>query len=232
MMRVVSYNIRKAVGLDWRRDADRIVRVLQEIDADVVVLQEADKRSGHRSGVLSIEQMQQELGYNLVDFAIRPESHGWHGNAVFYREKAVGFNSAQRIDLPTIEPRGAVAALFADPEIEVIGVHLALMRKTRLKQLNALSEHIINAKHPVLIAGDFNAWRHETGIKEIFGATSEMILPGYSFHAARPTAALDRFVLKGAVQHISSHVHQSALAARASDHLPIVIDIAVKKDTL
>ncbi|MEL7014297.1 MAG: endonuclease/exonuclease/phosphatase family protein, partial [Pseudomonadota bacterium] len=49
-MRVTSYNIRKAVGLDWRRDAGRIVDVLGEIDADVVVLQEADKRLGARAG--------------------------------------------------------------------------------------------------------------------------------------------------------------------------------------
>ena len=42
-MRIASYNIRKAVGLDWRRDAIRILDVLEEINADVVVLQEADR---------------------------------------------------------------------------------------------------------------------------------------------------------------------------------------------
>ena len=32
-----SYNIHKAVGIDGRRDADRIVRVLHEMDADVEI---------------------------------------------------------------------------------------------------------------------------------------------------------------------------------------------------
>ena len=34
-----SYNIHKAVGLDRRRDPERIMAVLREIDADVIALQ-------------------------------------------------------------------------------------------------------------------------------------------------------------------------------------------------
>ena len=47
-----SYNIHKAVGLDRRRDPDRIINVLREIDADVIALQEADRRFGQRASVL------------------------------------------------------------------------------------------------------------------------------------------------------------------------------------
>src|SRR5512146_371914 len=45
---VASYNMRKAIGTDRRRRPDRVLHVLQEIDADVVALQEADKRIGGR----------------------------------------------------------------------------------------------------------------------------------------------------------------------------------------
>ena len=65
-MRVASYNIRKAVGLDWRRDPDRIFEVLDEIDADVVVLQEADRRIGSRTGVLSLDRVEAELDLLLA----------------------------------------------------------------------------------------------------------------------------------------------------------------------
>lgn len=46
LVRIASDNIRKAVGLSWRRDPDRIMQVLNEIDVDVVALQEAVKRTG------------------------------------------------------------------------------------------------------------------------------------------------------------------------------------------
>ena len=50
--RLVGAKVRKAVGLDWRRDPRRIIRVLEALDADIVALQEADKRLGSRPAVL------------------------------------------------------------------------------------------------------------------------------------------------------------------------------------
>ena len=47
-----SYNIHKAVGIDGRFDPDRIIAVLRELDADVIALQEADRRFGERESVL------------------------------------------------------------------------------------------------------------------------------------------------------------------------------------
>lgn len=66
-MRVASYNIRKAVGLDWRRDPDRIVDVLAEINADIIVLQEADRRVGTRAGVLPLDRLETEFDYIMTD---------------------------------------------------------------------------------------------------------------------------------------------------------------------
>ncbi|MGD9812262.1 MAG: endonuclease, partial [Sphingobium sp.] len=51
-IRVASYNIRKAIGTDRRRSPERILAVLAEIDADVVILQEADRRFGPRVAAL------------------------------------------------------------------------------------------------------------------------------------------------------------------------------------
>ncbi len=228
-MRIASYNMRKAVGLDWRRDADRIVRVLAEINADVVVLQESDKRVGQRAGVLPQQDMFARLGYRIADLSVRPQSHGWHGNAVLYREDAVSLGSVERIVLPTLEPRGAVSMLLLQPQLEVIGVHLGLTRRNRIAQLRALSSYLETVKHPVLIAGDFNAWRQDDGMGEALGDRFTIIQPGNSFHASRPIAALDRFALTGNVGYASAWVHASPLAKRASDHLPIVIDLDLPK---
>ncbi|RKF14792.1 endonuclease [Roseovarius spongiae] len=225
-VRIASYNIRKAVGLDWRRDGDRIVDVLKEIDADVVALQESDKRIGLRAGVLPIDRLEQELGYRFADLSVRPHSHGWHGNAVLYRpQKGLILDDAQRIELPAFEPRGAVAARFRAPDFEVIGVHLGLTAGIRRKQLAALREHLQTLRHPGLLAGDFNIWKGSRELRDTLGDSCRIIIPGKSFHTSRPTAALDRFVLTGAATPLASHVHRSEKAARASDHLPIVIDL-------
>ena len=56
-MRIVSYNIRKAVGLDRRRDPERILAILREVDADIVVLQEADRRLGRLCVVFALASL-------------------------------------------------------------------------------------------------------------------------------------------------------------------------------
>ena len=51
---LASYNMRKAIGLDRRRDPKRVLEVLREIDADIIALQEADKRFGGRGAELGL----------------------------------------------------------------------------------------------------------------------------------------------------------------------------------
>lgn len=107
-MRIASYNIRKAVGLDWRRDPLRIIRVLAELDADVVALQEADKRLGARPAVLPEDALFDHTGLRVLNVTNGPSS-GWHGNALLVRD-GWRIGATERLSLPGIEPRGALIA--------------------------------------------------------------------------------------------------------------------------
>ena len=69
-----TYNIRKAIGLDRRRDPARILAILREIDADIVALQEADRRFGERASALPQSQIAEHSPYQAVPVARRPDS--------------------------------------------------------------------------------------------------------------------------------------------------------------
>lgn len=146
-MRVASYNIRNAIGLDWRHDPDRIVDVIGEIDADVVVLQEADKRVGSRAGVSSLDRLEKDLGLTPADVTLCPLSHGWQGNAIFVKAHLRDHVPA-RVDLPSIEPRGAVSVQLNDPPLKIIGVHLGLTLGMRRKQMMALENRLQDYDNP------------------------------------------------------------------------------------
>lgn len=118
------------------------------------------------------------------------------------------------------ESRTTVRARF--DALEVVGVHLALMRRTRAKQIHALQNHAAGHRGPLIVAGDFNEWR-----RGLVPPGANMIAPGKSFHSARPIAALDRFFTLGPVEVLFSSGHRSANAKRASDHLPIVMDFRI-----
>ena len=78
-IKVATYNIRKAVGLDQRRDPARILSVLNEIDADIVTLQEVDRRFGARVSALPLAMLEAETPYVPVPLNFRPAAIGWHG---------------------------------------------------------------------------------------------------------------------------------------------------------
>ena len=224
-MRIASYNIRKAVGLDWKRDPLRIIRVLEELDADVVALQEADKRMGSRPAVLPEQQLYDHTGLRILQVTNGPSS-GWHGNALLVRD-TVQVHRTERFSLPGIEPRGAVRADLKGPEfdITVIGTHLGLRRGCRQLQLAHLIEEIgIHAKETIL-AGDMNEWSTRIGF-DLIDDQFDIVAPGRSFHTSRPVAPLDRFAVGRGFRCADAGVHAMGEAKRASDHLPVWMDVA------
>jgi endonuclease/exonuclease/phosphatase family metal-dependent hydrolase len=219
-----SYNIHKAVGTDRLRNPDRILSVLREIDADVIALQEADQRFGERASVLPRQTIDDHTPWQAVPLAVRPESIGWHGNALLVR-RGITIRDAGPVPLPTLEPRGAV---FADLEVDgqpltVVGMHLDLSGLRRRHQVRAVMDFIAKrgSRHPAVLMGDFNQWRQAHGAMREFDHQWTMLNPGRSFPSRQPLAPLDRIVISPEWHCLGTGVHHSLLASRASDHLPV-----------
>jgi endonuclease/exonuclease/phosphatase family metal-dependent hydrolase len=220
-LRVASYNIRKAKGLDGRRDPLRILNVLNGLEADVIALQEADLRLGSRPSALCRNQIAVETDFDVVPVARNDVSLGWHGNAVLIR-KGIAHGQITHIDLPGLEPRGAVRVDL--PGFSLVATHLGLMRRHRARQLRAISKAVQCADRAV-VAGDFNEWSPHKGLEML--EAFDIHAPGHSFHAARPIAALDRIAVSAGLSVGDAGVVQTGPARHASDHLPIWADISV-----
>ena len=216
-----SYNIHKAVGIDRKRDADRIIRVLHELDADVVALQEADLRFGTRAAVLPRDWLE-EGGWQLVPLAMHPGGMAWHGNAIIAR-RGIAIVDAAPITLPSLEPRGAVHARFAKDgrEFDVVGMHLDLSGLLRRRQIETVCAVMRHGEGPAVLLGDLNEWSPRGGALRAFVRDWTVLDPGRSFPGRNPLAALDRIVHSRHWRCSAVSVHHSALAVTASDHLPV-----------
>lgn len=222
MFKVASYNIRKAIGLDRVRNPQRILDVIEETGADVIALQEADRRFGARAAVLP-QAMLHAHGFSAVPLARHIGGLGWHGNAILVRE-GTAIRDSGHIDLPTVEPRGAV---FADIElagyrIRIVGMHLDLSGLRRRQQARAIL-HALERRIPLptVLMGDLNEWRRTGGCLADFGHRHEMALTGRSFPANRPLARLDRIMTSAELRIVGAAAHVSPKARIASDHLPV-----------
>ena len=229
-LKVATYNIHKCVGLDQKRDPARILAVLNEIDADVITLQEADRRFGSRESCLPASLIESETPWHHVQFNIRRGSIGWHGNAILLR-RGITVHHAHPLDLPMLEPRGAVEAhcMIEGRNVRIIGVHLDLSGLWRRRQVRAILKHIDAAPRylPTIIMGDFNQWSDRGALSEFAFHHHRIIKTPKSFHSARPVAHLDRIIVSHDIAVEDQGAHASALAQRASDHLPIWAKLVV-----
>lgn len=224
-LKIATYNMRKAIGLDRRRDPHRILNVLNELEADVLVLQEADRRLGQRPSALPFGLLDSETDFVPVPFSSNGLSLGSHGNAVLVR-KGLTFHDARTVELPGLEPRGAVSVAI-EGKLQVIGTHLGLLRPYRHQQMRALAQHFNHVELPAVILGDFNEWSPRHGFEPL-EQHFDIHTPGRSYHASRPMAALDRIATSSGVELRDAGVDQSKLARIASDHLPVWARLRVR----
>jgi endonuclease/exonuclease/phosphatase family metal-dependent hydrolase len=224
MIVVASYNIRKAIGSDRRRRPDRILEVLCDLDADIIALQEADRRFGSRASAIPLNMLAEHSPYKAVPFDVRPGSMGWHGNALLVRKSAEIIHHTH-LHLPALEPRGAVLAdiRLNGAELRIVGMHLDLSGLWRRRQAHAILAHLEAqpTRMPSVMMGDLNEWRRSGGCLHDFEQHHHMAATGPSFHARQPVARLDRIIVSRDVTVEETGVHRSLAARTASDHLPI-----------
>jgi endonuclease/exonuclease/phosphatase family metal-dependent hydrolase len=224
MIKVASYNIRKGIGADRRRNPDRILDVLREVDADIVALQEADRRFGEREGVIPLHMLDEHSEWKPIVYGMKARSLGWHGNTLLVR-KTIDVLDFEAIHLPSLEPRGAVMADLRTSAgvIRVVGMHLDLSGLWRRRQAATILAHLASCthRHPTVLMGDLNEWTRAAGCLRDFSGDYTIADTGPSFHARRPMGRLDRIMVSPELKIGACGVHATAESRKASDHLPI-----------
>ena len=229
MIRVASYNIQKAIGLDLRRRPGRILDVIAELDADIVALQEVDRRFGDRRSALPADLITSRTGYRIVPIAERPHSIGWHGNAIVVRS-SMQICGHERHVLPQLEPRGAISTIVdtGTGQLRLCAVHLSLLGAARRRQMRFLAGKLDLAGDgvPTVVLGDFNDWFWTERALAALPQTYKLMRPGRSFPAAFPLASLDRILVSPGLTVRAAGVHRSPKSRIASDHLPVWADLS------
>jgi len=228
---VASYNIHRGVGLDRKRDLDRIAQVIGEMSPDVVGLQEVVRENG-MAHADQATYLGQALGMQVVMGETRSYGSGTYGNAVLTRLPVL---SSVRCDLSCDgrEPRGC---LRVDLDLDHTAVHLfnchfGLAFHERRAQLDLLAGFLqaADCDGPRLLVGDFNEWHRGPVTRRLRREFSSPMRRMRRTHpAVFPLFRLDRIYWDVELQGEAFHVHRSRLARVASDHLPVVARLRVR----
>jgi endonuclease/exonuclease/phosphatase family metal-dependent hydrolase len=224
---VATYNIHSGIGVDKQYDLTRVIRVIGELDADIVGLQEVATMVDAET----VELIAVANGYTAVEGPNIVSHRGRYGNLLLSRWPIAEFRLLD-LSVASHEPRGAIEARvqIGESQLRIIVTHLGLRRAERRQQLTRLREAIAGDDTPGAILGDFNAptrfelWRAGFGGHRGFGFAPR------SFPANVPLLALDRIWTRPESILRSVRAHRTPLSRIASDHLPVIADLSLPGD--
>jgi endonuclease/exonuclease/phosphatase family metal-dependent hydrolase len=210
--------------MDRRHDPARIARVITELDADIVALQEftypAEVALDTRAPVVltSLDTYQCVLG------PARRNTTECFGNALLSRHP---IEDVLRLDLSMKrrEPRGALAATIAvgGEPLHVLSVHLGLRVAERRFQVGQILDYLKSIHHErVVVLGDFNDWLPGRSAAHMLDAQLGRSPRVDSFPVFWPLMPLDRIWARPAAALREVTVHKTQLSRMASDHFPVV----------
>ncbi len=244
-LRVVTYNIHRAIGLDRRFRPERIVHILAHHDADLVLLQEVDQGVPRSRQVDLARELAIHLGY--PHFAVGHNvslRKGRYGNATLSRFPIA---RERNIDLTigTRKRRGCQHTTLVLAEgashssrLEVFNLHLGLSARERECQIGVLlRSHELAAltmETPCLIGGDFNDWRSllKPVLTQALGFRFDTQLSSgrsiKTYPSFAPRGGLDRLYSRGRIKLISARRCRLRASRVASDHRPLIADYEIR----
>ena len=226
-VRLLTWNIRKGVGLDGTYDLDRVVRLVSRHEPDVVALQEVDSRRA-RDGGSPFEFLRRALGEHCIEARAITAPDGDYGHTVISRWP-LSNPMLHDISVGRREPRRAIETVVETEHgpLHLVAVHLGLAFSERRRQAQVLADVARSAPSPTVLAGEFNDWIWRGQVN----AALLRNLPGRTWHRTFPSflplMRLDRIYCNPASALVRSWTDQRA--RMASDHLPVIADIAMRR---
>lgn len=216
-LRVATFNIHHAEGMDGVVDLDRIADVIRSIDPDLIALQELDERVPRSRLVDQPAELARKLGMHVHFGPAMDLEVGRYGIAV---ASPRGFRAAT-IALPRSgneEPRAVVVAKW--DEMQIVATHLSRDRSTRLRQTKQLALMVQQMEGPVIVLGDMN--QRVADLALLFSVGLRPITPRRGL--------MDRFRRGWQIDHILVSAdliveHAWTVPTASSDHIPFVADL-------
>jgi endonuclease/exonuclease/phosphatase family metal-dependent hydrolase len=227
-VRVMTWNIHGGVGCDFACDLDRVLAVVRAHDPDVVALQEIDARTRRKRSAAAFDLLAETLGNHRAEARLITAPDGDYGHALISRWPMAGI-AQHDISVGRREPRAAIEATIETPfgRLHVVAVHLGLGLGERRRQGDRLAALARAGGTPSIILGDFNDWAWRGSVQRALSRFNPDRTFQRTFPSPLPLFAIDR--IYGRPAGIIARSWTDASAWRASDHLPLIAELAISR---
>lgn len=161
-LRILSYNIHHAEGVDGQLDVERIAAVIQSAKPDLVALQEVDRKVKRTGGVDQPAELARLTKMQVAFGAGIELQSGHYGNAVLSRFPMIRHENLLLPNVDNGEQRGVLTVEVSVPgsnePLIFFATHFDHRRDDRERVLSAaaINELAGRMDRPALLAGDLN----------------------------------------------------------------------------
>jgi endonuclease/exonuclease/phosphatase family metal-dependent hydrolase len=219
-LRIASYNVHSLRG-----DRAALAEVVRGLDLDVLVVQEAPRRLRWRTRCAQLAN----------DFGLVYAAGGLPslGNLILTSHR-VRVLDAWALRFPLVPGRHLRGAVFARCAVGrtpfvVVGTHLATDVTERPDQARELKKALADLDAPMVLGGDLNEEPDGPSRRlladGLVDAAGEDTTPTYPVHA--PGRRIDAVLVGAGVDVRGYQVADTPAAHRASDHFPVVAQLAL-----
>ena len=222
-LKLMSYNIRNAKGMDNVRNVQRIVNVINNEAPDVVAVQELDSMTTRSNQT-----------FVLAEVAERTQMHASYAPAIDFQggKYGIGILSKDKpLDIQTYplpgreEKRMLMVAEFKDYFFAC--THLSLTEEDRLTSLEIIKNSVKSNQKPFFLAGDLNDTPNSKfiqALQEDFLILTNTKKPTYP--APEPKETIDYIAAwKGNTDNFANLSAQVVEEPLASDHRPLTVQL-------
>lgn len=219
-LRLLSYNIRNAKGMDNITDYQRIANIITQSKAAVIALQELDSVTQRSKGKDVLKELAEATGLHASYGAAISFQGGKYGVGVLSKGKPL---SQKTIPLPGLE-EARVLLVVEFTDYLVFCTHFSLTEKDRLSSIKIIEEELAASKKPVLLLGDLNDKPGSETMQRLQQSFQLLSANEFSFPADKPDRCIDYILAHNRikVKVITTAVLDEPLA---SDHLPLFVEM-------
>jgi endonuclease/exonuclease/phosphatase family metal-dependent hydrolase len=223
-LRIMSYNVRNAKGMDRQTDYDRVAAVIKAARPDLVAVEELDSGTLRSGGKFVLQEIAARCGYHYYYFPAIAYDGGKYGIGVLSREEALRVSS---LPLPGRE-EARTLGMVEFRKIVLFAVHLSLTEADRDSSAGIINAQVRKMRKPVFLAGDFNAKPASTAL-HILKQSGWRLLSGesFTFPSDKPDRCID-YVFAGRGNRFRVKQAEVIPDSLASDHRPVLVELAGK----
>ena len=222
-LRIMTYNIRNANGMDRITDYNRIAEVIKSADPSIVAIQELDSFT-QRNKAFALKEIADRTGYHYAFSAAISYAGGKYGIGILSKEKPL---SVYNIPLPGREEnRTLQIAEFKN--FTFLNAHFSLTEEDRIASVKIINAELAKYKKPVFLAGDLNAVPSSTTIQTLKKNWSLLSGEAFTFPADHPDRCID-YIFSTPNNSLKITKKEVINDSIASDHRPVFIDVTYQK---